>query len=140
MSLKSQYEAILQRKRNLLGKTLEKLKAEIITRTTSGLDYLNQPFTKYSTAYEKVKAKTGRSTTPNLTYTGQMLRSIFYKTLRLEDRLEGRISFMSEQEAQKARFNMNGGRAKRKSDATRKFFKLSKEQKAFLYKVLKTKG
>lgn len=91
---------------------------EIITRTEQGKEVENRPFEPYVAAYKKYRIKKGRRGTPDLTFTGNMLRSITSSVEVTTAKLIGRIFFSSAKEAEKAGFNQQ----------KRQFFGLSKEQ------------
>lgn len=101
-------------------------KAQILARTSQG-EGADGAFKAYSKGYEKFKVSKGRSGTPDLTFTGSMLRAMQTAvTDNGGDKLLGRIYFLADQ-ANKARWNQ----------ALRNFFSLTSEQIATIQRKLR---
>lgn len=108
----------LERTAKALERGLLEARGQIVRRTQSGKDYEGNPFIDYSDAYAKRKAKSGRNTRPDLTYTGKMLASIQVSVDKKVSSILGKIFFASANEGAKAKYNSE----------RRKFFELSREQ------------
>jgi hypothetical protein len=79
-------------------------KTEITSRTTQGLDVNDQTFEPYSPEYAKFRRDKGYQVTPpNLTITGNMLKSIFLKTEEKPSSIASILLFAGALEAVKAR-------------------------------------
>lgn len=100
----------------------------IVLRTQSGVDVNGQPFEPYTEDYAKFRTKKGRSTTPNLLFTGNMQNAIESKVEKTGDSVVGTIFFNSAQEAVKAQGNQK----------KRQFFGLSDEQVKRITEKLKS--
>ena len=117
---------------------------EIELRTKAGKDFENRQFTKYSKSYEQFRKEKGRSTTPNLEFTGEMLASMNYEVQR-QNGLVGIIKFNNAAAAAKARKHNIEGVGRKK--ILRKFFALSRSQirrvteavESVILEVMKTK-
>ena len=66
--------------RKALNKTGMFLQNAIKDRTRKGRDFKGRAFRPYSPKYAKQRAKEGRTTTPNLFRSGQMLGNMKFKT------------------------------------------------------------
>ena len=109
-------------------RAMEEAAREIVERTASGRDVNGRAFKKYSTSYAAFKKAKGRKTNPvDLTFTGKMLANVTTTFMRTATELIGRITFSSQAEANKARWNME----------TRKFFELSQKQRKAIVDKLK---
>lgn len=86
----------------------------IKTRTAKGVDVNGAPFKAYSKTYAAFRSKKGRSTTPDLMFSGRMMASM--KATATKN--EGVLFFSRSEEARKAAFN----------NRTRRFFDLSKKE------------
>jgi len=83
-------------------------------RTSAGVDVNGKAFAPYSNAYSAFRSKSGRSTTPDLMFSGRMMASM--KATASSRR--GVLFFSRAEESKKAAFN----------NRTRKFFDLSKKE------------
>lgn len=114
---------ILDKQEKILARALEEEITEIQERTQGGKDAKGATFKKYSDSYAKYKSsrnskgQSRKISPPDLTYSGDMLRSITSKVQRLGAGLLGTI-FLTGNAATKARENQK----------TRNFFGFSKEQ------------
>lgn len=106
-----------KRRKFALERAMEEAAGEIVQRTQSGKDVNGSGFKAYSKEYAKTKSKSGRSSKPDLTFSGRMLTSITSKVEETSTGIVGRIFFPSSQSV-KARANQ----------AIRRFFGLSKKQ------------
>ena len=93
----------------------------ITERTAKGVDVNGAPFKPYTKTYAAFRRSRGRSTTPDLMFTGRMLASMKAKA----DRDKGVLFFSRSEEARKAAFN----------NRTRRFFDLSKVELRRIQKV-----
>lgn len=102
-------------------KALARAVRQIVERTQAGRTIEGKSFKSYSPKYKAYKVSKKRSGKVDLTFTGQMLRSISSKILRRSDvQLEGAITIGADQKT-KAIANQTGASA-------RPFFGLSKQQ------------
>ena len=108
---------IRDRQKVTLARAMEEAAGEIVKRTQSGRGVEGGGFAKYTPEYAAFKAKSGRKTTPDLTFSGKMLASITSKVEEYPGGLIGRIYFSASQ-AVKAAANQK----------LRRFFGLSKKQ------------
>lgn len=92
--------------------------AEMVKRTQSGRDVSGQPFRAYTKEYAAMKNKRGRSTRPDLTFTGRMLANITHRVKKVGSKIVAEIFFSSAKEAAKAQGNLQH----------RDFFGFSKDQ------------
>lgn len=106
-----------KRRKVALERAMEEAAGEIVSRTQAGQSVDGGSFQRYSPEYAAAKSKTGRSTKPDLTYTGAMLNSITSKVEESGQGLIGRI-FVPASQAVKARANQK----------LRRFIGLSKKQ------------
>ena len=93
----------------------------IENRTEKGVGYKDGAFKKYNEKYEAFRRKKGRSTSPDLNFSGKMLGSMTTKA----NRKEAKIFFTRAAEAKKAAMN----------NKTRPFFGFSKNEEAKLARV-----
>jgi hypothetical protein len=126
------------RKRSFLTKLAESLRIQIVKRTKLGYGVsksgapqvkLKTLSEKYKKTRKKNKGKLDSSTKPsksNLTFTGDMLKSIIYKISR------GKIIF-------KAKNGINANKIKWNEDKGRRFLDLSKAELNSLRRLLKEK-
>jgi len=128
---KSTFDAIKAAKK-IRDKKLKKLniamadaKDQILERVAKGqgVDSALAPYTK---KYERWKVRKGRSTKPDLRFTGQMLKAMQTTAIKSGKGLIGRIFFL-EQEVIKAI----------KNQSLRKFFGLSEKQKLQIQQKMK---
>lgn len=110
-----------------LGRALEEMAREIVTRTRTARGPNGEQFKALSPKYRRYKEKKGRKGVPDLTFTGKMLASITTATQQIGNEIIGRIYFNSVKEAQKARGNQR----------TRRFFTLSRQQVEKLVNLLR---
>ena len=90
---------------------------EIRVRTEDkGLDVKGQGFRAYSPSYSKYRAETGRSTTPNLSYSGRMLGAMAKGVRASKDKAVITLS------------GAEGGKAYTNEARGREFFSLSESQ------------
>jgi len=87
-------------------RTLSKMaaygKTKILSRTSSGKDYLNRPFKPYTEAYKQTRSKLGLpSKKPDLFKTGRMLGSLSFYL----EKDEAHLFFLNPQESLKAYVN-----------------------------------
>lgn len=90
---------------------------EIIERTQKSIDSSGKPFVAYTEQYKKFRTKKNRKLTPDLTFTGTMLRSIQVKVVKKGSSFIGTLFFPASQHG-KVRGNQK----------IRRFFDLSKKQ------------
>lgn len=119
-------EELVTQLRSKLESELEITAGEIVARTQSGKEITGSSFKPYSKGYAKYKAKKGRSTSVDLTFTGKMLGAITSRVYEQGKNLIGKIFFSSSDEAKKAGYNQQD----------RKFFGLSTAQKQAITKAL----
>ena len=106
------------------------LQNAIKDRTRKGKDFKGRSFREYSTKYKKQRAKEGRTLTPNLFRSGQMLGNMTFKRL---SKTKGQIFFPRRQENIKAFFNDTEGVGKDK--IKRRFFSVSSKEEDKAYKI-----
>lgn len=94
----------------------------IVSRTQKGLNVALNGFKSYSKSYKEYRSKQGRSTKPNLTYSGDMLGAINSKNIKYGLR----FYFASKTERDKAGWN----------NKTRPFFGIDKNQIKYLKKQM----
>lgn len=121
---------LLGRQREALARAAAEISTAIVARTTRGLSYTGEKFAPYSQSYFKQRSKEGRSTSPDLTRTGKMLQSIATDVIEEANQIIARIFFNSPDEAEKARWNQEGSRA-------RLFFGLAKSDRELVRRYLK---
>ncbi|RLC88910.1 MAG: hypothetical protein DRJ03_01325 [Chloroflexi bacterium] len=63
------------------------VKSQIDIRTAMGVDKNERPFTPYSAAYALFREESGRSTTPNLFFTGSMMSAMTYEATARQARI-----------------------------------------------------
>ena len=118
------------------GEALERIGAELVkrikSRTRAGADVSGQAFEPYSKEYEKKRKKEGKPTTPDLNYTGDMLKGLTVKTD--EERQMITLYFRDPAEAKKAHYHNEAGAGKNKT--VRKFFALSYPDKVYLQSAI----
>ena len=128
--IKAQAQAQMRARAKRLEILLEQEAGEIIQRTQSGKSIEGGTFTRYSDGYAAYKAKKGRrASPPDLTFTGNMLKSIRTKITISASVITGFIYLLPSQ-AIKAFANQITYR--------RPFFGLSNEQKQRIVKGLNT--
>lgn len=118
-----QLDAMIKRKSRALEVALTDEIAEIERRTIAGRDYEGADFKAYHPSYEKWKTKhpknKGRSSRPNLNFTGKMLGAMALGKLKLtKNKISATVGFNNKRDEQKAEWNMK----------TREFFKLNDRQ------------
>lgn len=91
VDLAGDLEKILQRKELAMREVVADIKAKILVNTGQGIDFEGKPFEAYNKPYAAKKAKSGRSTKPNLNVTGQMLRDVQTQVSYRNDVIEGRV-------------------------------------------------
>ena len=108
------------------------IRGDILKRTRDNQSVSGSAFHEYSKSYQSYKVKNAkeafRTTTPNLSFTGQMLRSMSVKKIKNG----AKIYFNSAEEEQKAIWNQFG-KGKHKRD----FFGLSKSNIDFIKEQVK---
>ena len=109
--------------RKALAKSGMFIQNAIKDRTRKGRDYKGRSFRPYSPKYAKRRAKEGRTTTPNLFRSGQMLGNMTFKTLTKN---KGQIFFPNRQQNIKAFYNDTLGVGK--AQVKRQFFSVSKKE------------
>ena len=116
------------------GKALSRtgvfLENAIKDRTRKGRDFKGRAFRPYSPKYAKRRAKEGRTTTPNLFRSGQMLGNMTFKTF---SKTKGQIFFPNRQQNLKAFFNDTLGVGK--AQIKREFFSVGKKEEEKAVKV-----
>jgi len=116
--------------RKALNKTGMFLQNVIKDRTRKGRDFKGRAFRPYSPKYAKRRAKEGRTTTPNLFRSGQMLGNMTFKTF---SKTKGQIFFPNRQQNLKAFFNDTLGVGK--AQIKREFFSVGKKEEEKAVKV-----
>ena len=116
--------------RKALNKTGMFLQNAIKDRTRKGRDFKRRSFRPYSPKYAKQRAKEGRSTTPNLFRSGQMLGNMTFKTF---SKNKGQIFFPNRQQNLKAFFNDTQGVGK--AQIKREFFSVGKKEEERAVKI-----
>ena len=109
--------------RKALNKTAMFLQNAIKDRTRKGRDFKGRAFRPYSAKYAKRRAKEGRTTTPNLFISGQMLGNMSFKTFY---KTKGLIFFPNRQQNLKAFYNDTLGVGK--AQIKREFFSVGKKE------------
>ena len=116
--------------RKALSKTAMFLQNAIKDRTRKGRDFRGRAFRPYSPKYAKRRAKEGRTTTPNLFRSGQMLGNMSFKTF---SRTKGQIFFPNRQQNLKAFYNDTLGVGK--AQIKREFFSVGKKEEDKAVKI-----
>lgn len=111
-------DGILPGIKKAMGIAVSDAALEIVNRTQSGTDVNGNKFADYSPQYKKHRLDKGRSASPNLQFTGQMLAAIRNTVTQEDNKVIGRIDFNNETDRKKAEGNSR----------YRDFFGLSKEQ------------
>ncbi len=111
--------------RKALNKTAMFLQNAIKDRTRKG-----RAFRPYSPKYAKRRAKEGRTTTPNLFRSGQMLGNMSFKTF---SKTKGQIFFPNRQQNLKAFYNDTLGVGK--AQIKREFFSVGKKEEEKAVKI-----
>jgi hypothetical protein len=119
-------EELRQATARALGQQIQVEKREIVLRTKSGIDKDGVAFPQLSEGYRKTKEDSGRTGTPDLTYSGAMLQSMSTEVKRAGTALIATITMGADQAA-KATAHITGKYGK---GATKKrdFFGLGKVQ------------
>ena len=123
--IKAQAQAQMRARAKRLEVLLAQEEGEIIARTQAGRTITGGAMAKYSAGYAAYKAKKGRKPTPDLTFTGNMLKSIHSSVKVSGNVIIGLITFLPSQ-ALKAFYNQK----------LRPFFGLSNVQKQRIIKGL----
>ena len=116
--------------RKALSKTAMFLQNAIKDRTRKGRDFRGRSFRPYSPKYAKQRAKEGRTTTPNLFRSGQMLGNMTFKTF---SKNKGQIFFPNRQQNLKAFYNDTQGVGSAK--IKREFFSVGKKEEEKAVKI-----
>ena len=116
--------------RKALNKTGMFLQNAIKDRTRKGRDFKGRAFRPYSPKYAKQRAKEGRTTTPNLFRSGQMLGNMTFKTF---SKNKGQIFFPNRQQNLKAFYNDTLGVGK--AQIKREFFSVGKKEEERAVKI-----
>ena len=116
--------------RKALSKTAMFLQNAIKDRTRKGRDFKGRAFRPYSPKYAKQRAKEGRTTTPNLFRSGQMLGNMTFKTF---SKNKGQIFFPNRQQNLKAFYNDTQGVGSAK--IKREFFSVGKKEEEKAVKI-----
>ena len=116
--------------RKALSKTAMFLQNAIKDRTRKGRDFKGRSFRPYSPKYAKQRAKEGRTTTPNLFRSGQMLGNMTFKTF---SKNKGQIFFPNRQQNLKAFYNDTQGVGSAK--IKREFFSVGKKEEEKAVKI-----
>tara|TARA_R100001129_G_C5138380_1_gene195248 strand:+ start:59 stop:526 length:468 start_codon:yes stop_codon:yes gene_type:complete len=106
------------------------LQNAIKDRTRKGTDFKGRKFRPYSAKYAKQRAKEGRTLTPNLFRSGQMLGNMTFKRLT---KTKGQIFFPNRQQNIKAFFNDSQGVGRDK--VKREFFSVGAKEEAKAVKI-----
>ena len=106
------------------------LQNAIKDRTRKGRDFKGRSFRPYSPKYAKQRAKEGRTTTPNLFRSGQMLGNMTFKTF---SKNKGQIFFPNRQQNLKAFYNDTQGVGK--AQIKREFFSVGKKEEEKAVKI-----
>lgn len=101
-------------------------------RTRRGVDFKGRTFRPYSPRYAKQRAKEGRTTTPNLFRSGQMLGNMTFRNL---SKTKGQIFFPNRQQNLKAFYNDTQGVGNAK--VKRKFFAVGKKEEDRAVEIFK---
>jgi len=102
----------------------------IKNRTSKGVDFKGRSFRPYSPSYAKKRAKEGRTQTPNLFSSGQMLGNMTFKKLT---QTKGQIFFPNRRQNLKAFYNDSFGVGK--SNIKREFFSVNAKEEAKAVKI-----
>ena len=113
-----------------LSRTAVFLENAIKDRTRKGRDFRGRAFRPYSPKYAKQRAKEGRTTTPNLFRSGQMLGNM---TARTFSPTKAEIFFRSNLQNIKAFYNDTHGVGKAK--VKREFFSVGKKEEEKAVKI-----
>ena len=137
--LKEKFEARLQAIEREMKVAINDAQAGISIRTQGGSGVDGSSFAPYSETYKHVRADRGYQTGPvNLTVTGDMLRAITNAVDRFGQRIVGRIFFNRTSSVSpitgKAASSVNKARW---TNALRRWFGLSQQQRATLKETLK---
>ena len=116
--------------RKALSKTAMFLQNAIKDRTRKGRDFRGRSFRPFSPKYAKQRTKEGRTTTPNLFRSGQMLGNMTFKTF---SKNKGQIFFPNRQQNLKAFFNDTQGVGK--AQIKREFFSVGKKEEEKAVKI-----
>ena len=116
--------------RKALSKTAMFLQNAIKDRTRKGRDFRGRAFRPYSPKYAKQRTKEGRTTTPNLFRSGQMLGNMTFKTF---SKNKGQIFFPNRQQNLKAFYNDTQGVGSAK--IKREFFSVGKKEEEKAVKI-----
>tara|TARA_R100000234_G_scaffold51656_1_gene30925 strand:+ start:177 stop:644 length:468 start_codon:yes stop_codon:yes gene_type:complete len=106
------------------------LQNAIKDRTRKGTDFKGRKFRPYSAKYAKQRAKEGRTLTPNLFRSGQMLGNMTFKKLT---KTKGQIFFPNRQQNIKAFYNDSQGVGRDK--VKREFFSVGTKEEAKAVKI-----
>jgi hypothetical protein len=101
----------------------EKARALILNRTSRGIG-LNGRFKRYDTKYAKYRSKKGKGSTPNLSFSGDMLGSLSVTKTKTTSVL---VHFKNRKEAKKAAYN----------NKKRPFFGIKPEEKKLVAAAFK---
>lgn len=123
--IKAKAAAQMRARAKRLEVLLEQEAGQIVQRTQGGNSITGSGFVRYSQGYAKYKKAKGRNTTPDLTFTGKMLKSIRSRVTISANVITGFIYFLPSQ-AIKAFANQK----------LRPFFGLSNTQKQRIIKGL----
>ena len=104
----------------------------IKTRTAKGRDYKGKAFAKYSPGYARQRLARGSQLTPNLIWSGDMLRNINRKKI---SNTAFKLFFPNPDQNEKASFHNFTGVGKKR--VKRVFFKLSKKEEERLRKTFR---
>ena len=99
-------------------------------RTRKGIDFKGKKFRPYSSSYAKQRAKEGRTTTPNLLRSAQMMSNMTFKKL---SQTKGQIFFPNRQQNIKAFFNDSMGVGA--SNIKREFFSVGQKEEDKAVKI-----
>lgn len=104
--LKKLNELAREKRKRVLEREMLFALTQIRADTTAGRDVDGRTFEPYSPEYADFRKKKGRqSFPPDLTFTGNMLKSIFMTVTVFPTQIIGRLFFPSDTEASKARAN-----------------------------------
>lgn len=135
-NLLKDFETKLKTAHKTLERGLVDIRTEISRRTRQGRTVEGGSMTPYAESTYARKADQGKSTTPNLTETGHMLRGMQSKVQRTKTGLLGQIYFLAT-EAIKAKTHHLGATIGRRKIPARPFFALSKQQLTQLIERIK---
>lgn len=97
----------LEHSPTLLEKIGSTVVAFIRTRTLRGVDAKGKTFKRYNPDYARQRRRKGRTTTPNLSFTGRMLNALISK---ITGKNKVRIQFSRSEEGEKAFYQEQKGR------------------------------